>query len=203
MVALARADRHTVYFLVSSAVFRDGLAAVFMFGGVIAAGTFGFPLTQVIIFAIVGNVVAAIGAMLGGWLDDKVGPKNVIVVSLIGLVVAGFGVFFSPDASGFWVFGLLLCLFVGPAQSSSRAFLARLAPAGQEGELFGLYATTGRAVSFLAPGAFRDIHRAGEAVWSEDAQRYGILGIILVLLLGLALLLPVRAPRRLGVEQPA
>lgn len=200
VVALARADRHTVYFLLASAVFRDGLAAVFTFGGVIAAGTFGFPLTQVIVFAIVGNVVAALGAMVGGWLDDRVGPKNVIVVALIGLVVAGLGVFFSPDAVGFWIFGLLLCLFVGPAQSSSRAFLARLAPAGQEGELFGLYATTGRAVSFLAPALFAaSIALAKPHV--DDAQRYGILGIVLVLLLGLALLLPVRAPRRLGMNQ--
>ena len=201
VVALFRADRHTVYFLLASAVFRDGLAAVFMFGGVIAAGTFGFPLTQVIIFAIAGNIVAALGAMLGGWLDDKVGPKNVIVASLIGLVAAGLGVFLSPDATGFWIFGLLLCLFVGPAQSSSRAFLARLAPAGQEGELFGLYATTGRAVSFLAPALFTTSIALAKP-FVEDAQRYGILGIILVLLTGLVLLLPVRAPRRLGVGQP-
>ncbi len=193
VVALARADRHTVYFLFASAVFRDGLAAVFTFGGIIAAGTFGFPLTQVIIFAIAGNVVAAAGAMLGGWLDDRIGPKRVIVGSLLGLLIAGSGVFLSPDASGFWVFGLLLCLFVGPAQSSSRAFLARLAPAGQEGELFGLYATTGRAVSFLAPALFAaSIALAAPHV--AQAQRYGILGILVVLLLGLLLLLPVRSP---------
>ena len=54
----------------------------------------------------------------------------------------------------FWIFGLLLCLWVGPAQASSRSFLARLAPDGPEGEMFGLYATTGRAASFLAPGLF-------------------------------------------------
>jgi UMF1 family MFS transporter len=192
---LFRADRHTVYFLLASAIFRDGLGAVFTFGGIIAAGTFGFPLSQVIIFAIVGNVVAAAGAMLGGVLDDKIGPKRVIIMSLVGLLVAGMGVFFSPGASGFWLFGLLLCLFVGPAQASSRAYLARLAPAGQEGELFGLYATTGRAVNFLAPALFAaSIALAAPHV--AEAQRYGILGIMLVLLLGLLLLIPVRAPRR-------
>ena len=193
VVALARKDRHTVFFLLASAVFRDGLAAVFTFGGIIAAGTFGFPLQQVIIFAIVGNVVAALGAMVGGVLDDKIGPKRVIIASLIGLLVAGLGVFLSPGAAGFWVFGLLLCLFVGPAQSSSRAFLARLAPAGQEGELFGLYATTGRAVSFLAPALFA-ASIALAAPYVAEAQRYGILGILAVLLLGLLLLIPVRAP---------
>ena len=85
----------------------------------------------------------------------------------------------------FWVFGLFLCLFVGPAQSSSRAYLARLAPHGESGELFGLYATTGRAVSFLAPALFTlCITVATPLVAPGEAQRWGILGIMVVLLAG-------------------
>ena len=200
--AIYRTSPHTIWFLLASAVFRDGLAAVFTFGGVIAAGTFGWDLTQVIMFAIAGNVVAAVGSAIGGFLDDRAGPKAVIVASLIGLLVSGAAVlvlgpqthsFFGAEWSGdttFWVFGLLLCLFVGPAQSASRAFLARLAPEGEEGELFGLYATTGRAVSFLSPALF------GACIAVFGAQRYGILGILIVLALGLAALLPVKAPDR-------
>jgi UMF1 family MFS transporter len=192
---LWRTERHTVYFLIAAAVFRDGLAAVFTFGGVIAAGTFGFALSEVIVFAIAGNVVAATGAMIGGFLDDRIGPKAVILGALAGLMAAALGVFLSPGATGFWVFGLLLCLFVGPAQSSARAYLARLAPGGREGELFGLYATTGRAVSFLAPAMFSiAIALAVPHVAEGGAQRYGILGILLVLLVGFLLLLPVRKP---------
>lgn len=195
IAGLWKTDRHTVYFLIASAIFRDGLAAVFTFGGVIASVTFGFTLSQVIVFAIAGNVVAALGAMFGGWLDDRIGPKKVILGSLIGLLLAGFGVFFSPDATGFWIFGLFLCLFVGPAQSSSRAFVARLAESGREGELFGLYATTGRAVSFLAPTLFTAAVVIALNYFPDGgAQRYGILGIMLVLAIGFLLLLPVKAP---------
>ncbi|MBW0094039.1 MFS transporter, partial [Pseudonocardia sp. KRD-188] len=88
----------------------------------------------------------------------------------------------------FWVFGLALCLFVGPAQSSSRTFLSRLAPPGREGELFGLYATTGRAASFLAPTL------VGLFTYVFASDRAGILGILLVLAVGLVALLPVRRP---------
>jgi len=207
--AIYATSPHTIYFLLASAVFRDGLAAVFTFGGIIAAGTFGFALSQVIFFAIFGNVVAAVGAVIGGFLDDKVGPKAVITGSLVGLLIAGTSIltlgngnysFFGMEWAGsttFWVFGLFLCLFVGPAQSSSRAYLARLAPHGESGELFGLYATTGRAVSFLAPALFTlCITVATPLVPAGQAQRWGILGIMVVLLAGLLVLLPVKAPER-------
>lgn len=205
--ALFRRSPHTIYFLLASAVFRDGLAAVFTFGGVIAAGTFGFQLKDVIFFAVFGNVVAAAGAILGGFLDDRIGPKRVIELSLVGLLVAGTAIlilgnseysFFGMQWHGkltFWVFGLLLCLFVGPAQASARAFLGRLAPDGEVGELFGLYATTGRAVSFLAPTLFTvSIAVASQYVAEGQAQRWGILGIMVVLLAGLLVLIPVKAP---------
>lgn len=188
IVRLFHTSRHTLFFLVASAVFRDGLAAIFTFGAVIAVGSFGFKSGDVLIFAIAGNVVAAIGALSAGFFDDKVGPKAVIVTSLCGLIVSAGALFFLEGKTAFWIFGLLLTLFVGPAQSSSRTFIGRLAPEGQEGELFGLYATTGRAVSFLAPALFFLF------ITMFGSQRWGILGIVLVLVLGLALLLPVKKP---------
>ncbi|MGN6426550.1 MAG: MFS transporter [Leifsonia sp.] len=188
---LWKESRNTVLFLLASALFRDGLVGVFTFGGILAQGTFGFSSGQVIIFAIAANVVAGVSTLLSGRLDDRFGAKPVIVTSLIGLVVAGLAVFFLHDvgATAFWIFGLVLCLFVGPAQSASRTFLMRVTPAGREGEVFGLYATTGRAVSFLAPLLFATFVAVG------GAQFWGILGIVLVLLAGLLLLLPVRSPR--------
>ncbi|WP_026532185.1 MFS transporter [Arthrobacter sp. H41] len=200
--AIYRTSPHTIFFLLASAIFRDGLAAVFTFGGIIAAGTFDFAFSEVILFAIAGNIIAAVGSVIGGFFDDRAGPKRVIIAALIGLLFAGtavlvlgaetytvFGYTWTGDTT-FWTFGLMLTLFVGPAQSSSRAFLARLAPAGEEGEMFGLYATTGRAVSFLAPALFA----LSIGIFGE--QRYGIAGILVVLLAGLLVLLPVKPPGR-------
>jgi UMF1 family MFS transporter len=186
---LWRTSRQTVYFLIASAVFRDGLAGVFTFGGVLAASVFGFSAGDVIIFAIAASVVAGIATIAVGALDDRLGAKPVIVTALVGLVISALLVFTLHNGGQvvFWTAGLALCLFVGPAQSASRTFLARLIPAGREGEVFGLYATTGRAASFLAPTAFAVfVTLFGETYW-------GILGITLVLLAGLLFLLPVKA----------
>lgn len=187
---LYRADPHTVYFLGASALFRDGLAAIFTFGAVLAVTVYGIDAGDVLVFGVAANVASAAGALVGGRLDDRLGPKPVIVGSLVGMLVAGGILLFVSGPAMFWIFGLFLTLFVGPAQSSSRAFLARLASPGQEGQLFGLYATTGRAVSFLAPTL------VGLFTYLFSSNRAGILGILLVLAVGLLALWPVRPPMK-------
>jgi UMF1 family MFS transporter len=141
----------------------------------------------VLIFGVVANVVAALGAVVMGLVEDRIGPKKVILISLVGLISTSTILLFARGVTMFWIFGLILCLWVGPAQSSSRAFLARLAPVGREGQMFGLYATTGRAASFLAPGLF--------ALFSGlFSDRAGIVGIASVLLAGGLVLWFVKPP---------
>ncbi|MDF2576155.1 MAG: transporter [Agromyces sp.] len=190
VIALWRGSRPTFWFLLASAVFRDGLAGVFAFGAVIAAVAFRFGTNEVLIFGIAANLLAGLSTILAGRFDDRFGARAVIIFSLSGLVLAGLAVFFLHDAGKlvFWIFGLVLTLFVGPAQAASRSFLARVTPAGRESEIFGLYATTGRAASFLSPllwAAF--IAAFGATYW-------GILGIVVVLAAGLVLMLFVKAP---------
>jgi len=189
---LFRENRETFWFLVASAVYRDGLAGVFAFGAIIATGTFAFTSNEVLIFGVVANLVAGVSTIIAGRFDDVFGPRAVILASLIGLVIAGTATFFLHDAgkTTFWVFGLLLCAFVGPAQSASRSLLARVTPAGREGEIFGLYATTGRAASFLSPGLWALL------IAIFGFQYWGILGIVIVLAVGLVLMLFVKvAPK--------
>lgn len=189
-------DRRTVGFLIASALFRDGLAGVFTFGAVLAVNVYGMASDSVLLFGVAANVVAALGAIVAGRFDDRIGPKVVIVASLAAMIVVGVVLLAISGTALFWVFGLLLCLFVGPAQSSARTFLARITPPGREGQLFGLYATTGRAVSFLAPTLF------GFFAWWFGADRAGIVGLLVVLGVGLAALLAVRAPERAAVSLP-
>jgi UMF1 family MFS transporter len=192
LATLYRTERHTVYFLGASALFRDGLNAVFTFGAVLAVTVYGINSADVLIFGVAANVISAIGALTAGRFDDRWGPKRIIVISLSGMLIAGTILLFVSGPTAFWIFGLILCLFVGPAQSSSRTFLARLAPPGHEGQLFGLYATTGRAVSFLAPVLF------GLFTYLFGTDRAGMIGILLVLAGGLVALWPVHPPEQAG-----
>jgi UMF1 family MFS transporter len=196
LVLLRRQAPETFTFLISSAVYRDGLAGVFTFGAVLGTLAFGFETSDVIIFGIAANIFAGIGAGVGGLLDDKIGSKKVIMGSLIGLIAAGIGLFILAPIGplAYWIFGLILCLFVGPAQASSRTFVSRFTPHGREGEVFGLYQTTGRAVSFLSGTLWTvTISVAHTAFHVENATIYGIWGLMLILGVGVWLLSRVNA----------
>ena len=181
-------DRNFVYFLIVSAVFRDGLAGVFAFGAVLGVSVYGLSPGSVLIFGVVASTVAALGAVIGGRLDDRIGPKPVIVGSLAAMIVAGLTLLALSGAVAFWICGLLLCLFVGPTQSAARTLLLRMTGEGKEGVAFGLYTTTGRAAAFLAPWLFFMF------VDIFNADRAGMAGICLVLAAGLAGMLRIRVP---------
>jgi UMF1 family MFS transporter len=195
---LRREHPDALRFLLASAVYRDGLAGVFTFGAILGSVAFGFSSTGVILFGVAANIVSGLGAFVGGVIDNKLGTKRVIVISLAGMLVAGTGVFVFAGLGSitYWIFGLALCLFVGPAQASSRTFVARFAPANREGEIFGLYQTTGKAASVLSPTLWTVSLALATAAGLANATLYGIIGIMIVLAVGLVWLLRVHpAPK--------
>jgi UMF1 family MFS transporter len=132
--------------------------------------------------------VAGISTVLVGRADDRFGPRRVILATLSIIVVAGLAVVFLRDLGPvvYWIGGLVLSSCVGPAQAASRSYLARVTPAGKESEIFGLYATTGRATSWMSHGLWTIIIAVtGATIW-------GTLGIIAVVLFGLVLMWFVR-----------
>lgn len=191
---LAKYAPNTLRFLIASAIFRDGLAGVFTYGAILGTTVFGLDSDEILVFAIAANVVAGLATILLGTIDDFLGAKFIILFSLFSMVICGFILFFwhNGGAGTYWTFGLLLCIFVGPTQSASRSYLARIIPDGKEGEIFGLYATTGRAVSFLCPLSFALFIWLGQSLEGHDAQHWGVLGINLLLLLGLLLTITVK-----------
>ncbi len=140
-----------VWLLVSWLFISNGLATLFAFAGIYAVGSFGMDLDEVMLFAITVNVTAGIGAAAFGPIDDLIGPKKTILGALAALIVLGAVLVTTESKTVFWVGGLALGVFVGPAQASSRSFMARLIPQGKEAQMFGLYALSGRVTAFAGP----------------------------------------------------
>lgn len=176
---------HIVRFLVARMLFIDGLATLFAFGGVYAAGTFNMSAQQVLLFGIGLNITAGIGAAAFAWVDDWLGSKRTILLSLVGLMVPGAVLLVVESATWFWVLGMLLGIFVGPVQAAGRSYMARTAPVHLRTQLFGLFAFSGKATAFMGPLL------VGWVTGLFDSQRAGMSVIIILLLAGFVLMLTV------------
>jgi UMF1 family MFS transporter len=185
-----RAAPGMMWFLIASAIYRDGITTILAVGGLYAGGTFGMGFTELIAFGMGLNVTAGLGAAAFAWLDDWLGSRRTVLLSLAGLF--GFGACIVAVHDKTWFFGLALALgvFIGPAQAASRSLLVRLCPPHQVGKAFGLYALTGRAVSFVGPALF------GWVTEVSRSQRAGLGAILVLLMVGTILLLRVREPAR-------
>ena len=185
-----RSAPQIAWFLIASALYRDGITTILAIGGLYAGGTFGMGFSELIVFGMALNVSAGAGAALFAWVDDWIGSKRTIALSVAGLIVAGIAVVTAHDKAWFDVMALSLGIFIGPAQAASRSLAVRLAPPGQVGKIFGLYALTGRAVSFIGPTLF------GWVTATTHSQRAGLASILTLLMIGLAALTQVREPER-------
>jgi UMF1 family MFS transporter len=186
-----RAYAPILRFLVARMFFIDGLATIFAFGGVYAAGTFGMDEQKVLLFGIALNLTAGLGAAAFAWIDDWVGSKPTILFSLIGLIVPGTALLVVESDVLFWLFGVTLGVFVGPVQAASRSYMARAAPVHLRTQMFGLFAFSGKATAFLGPLL------VGWVTGLFASQRAGMSVIIVFLLTGFVLMLTVPAPEPL------
>ncbi len=177
-----------VRFLIARLIFNDGLVTIFAFGGIYAAETFGMEFDEVIMFGIALNVTAGIGAVAFGAVDDKLGGRATIIVSLVMLILASLLGVFAPDKQTFWVAGLLIGLFAGPNQAASRSLMARFVPEKHQNEFFGFFAFSGKATAFLGPVLLG----FASAAWG---QRVGVATVLIFFVIGLVLLLRVDEKR--------
>lgn len=181
-LAEARAIPDMVRFLIARMAYNDGLVTLFALGGIFAAKVFGFTQTEILIFAISLNVSAGIGAIGGGWADDRLGSLTTIRYALIGLIIFGTIAVLAPTKEIFWGATLLLGVFVGPSQSASRSYVARRAPHDSKASLFGLYMVSGKATSFVGPMIY------GWLVLATGIERAGMAIVIALIILGFLLL---------------
>ncbi|MGZ5906367.1 MAG: MFS transporter, partial [Reyranella sp.] len=114
--------------------------------------------------------------------DDRLGSRRIILLALAGLIIAGAAAASVQTRPWLWLTGGFLGIFVGPVQASSRALMARLAPADRQAEYFGLLALSGRATSFLGPTV------AAIVTDATGSQRIGLATILAFLIAGFGLL---------------
>lgn len=184
-----RKYREIVKLLAARLVYNDGLVTIFAFGGIYAAGTFGLTLAEVIVFGIAINVAAGLGAALFGLVDDRLGGKTTILITLTALIPATALAALAPSVTWLWVAAFGIGIFVGPNQAASRSLLARFVPEAKTTEFFGFFAFSGKITAFAGPLLL------GIVTELFDSQRAGVATVLIFFLVGAALLLPLNERR--------
>ena len=202
--------RDAALFLVAYMIAADGLVALFAFGGIYAAGAFGWGTIEIGVFGIVLTITGTIGAYVGGLLDDRLGPKPVVLGSLVILIGAtsailliepdyvpvigavgppsGGGLYAAAAERAFLALGMIMGLASGPLQAAARTLLVRLAPTDRVTQFFGLFALSGKVTSFLGP------FLVGVVTAATQSQKAGMAVLVGFFVVGAALLWRVRAP---------
>ncbi len=180
--------REAAKFLAARLFFNDALTTIFAFGGIYAAGTFGMSFAEILVFGIVINVAAGLGALLGGLVDDRIGGKRTVLLSLIGLTAATALAAATPHRAGLWAAAILIGVFAGPNQAASRSLMGRFAPDGRASEFFGFFALSGKLAAFAGPFLL------GVVTQALHSQRAGVATIVGFFVVGGVLLLAVDEP---------
>ena len=172
--------RQIVRLLIARMFYNDGLVTIFALGPLYAAEVFGFTLTEVMYWGLALNLTAGLGAFVMGFLDDRIGGRKTILISLIGLALATAWATLAPAESKTSMFlaGLVVGIFVGPNQAASRSLLGRFVPPEKETEFYGFFAFSGKAIAFLGPLLY------GFMTTVFGSQRYGVGAIIVFFLIG-------------------
>ena len=168
-------------FLIARLFYNDGLITIFALGGIYAVGSLDFSMREVLILGVVLNIFAAIGSFTFGYIEDQIGVKNVINISLLILIFATLLAFIAPWTNFpkeiFWLAGVLLGTMIGPNQSCSRSFLSQIIPIEKKNEFFGFFALTGKATSFLGPLLFG-------IITTLHSQQFALLSVVVFFILG-------------------
>lgn len=179
-------EKNILMYLIAHMIYTDGLNTLFAFGGIYAAGTYGLSFEEVLLFGITMNITAGLGAIALGWVDDLLGPKPTVILSLCFLVVLALPLLVLQDKFTFWITALFLCLFVGPVQSASRTMMVHLIARKQMStEMFGLYALSGKITAFIGPWLL------GVLTLTFQSQRVGMATIVVFFAFGALLLVPI------------
>jgi UMF1 family MFS transporter len=177
-----RRYRQIVRLLAARIFYNDAILTIFSFGGIYAAGTFGFTFTEILTFGIVLNITAGIGAFALGFLDDAIGGKKTILISNAAFMVATLIAVLAPNKIWFWIAGIIVGTFSGPNQAASRSLMGRFVPPNKENEFFGFYAFSGKATAFMGPLLL------GLLTQTFNSQRVGVSVVLVFFLIGSVIL---------------
>lgn len=179
--------------LMCIACYQAGISVVITLAAVYASEVMGFTTPQIMLLVFTVNIGAAAGAFSFGYVQDRIGHKPALAITLAGWIVMVLVAYSAVTAPVFWVAAALAGLCMGTTQSAGRAMTGALAPAGRLAEFYSLWTFAVQLAAVIGPLTY------GLVTWGTDGNhRLAILVTGLFFVGGLALLSRVDMKRGLA-----
>ena len=187
--------RDLFWFLIAYLIYTDAINTVIVASAIFANKVLDFSPGDLIIYFLITQVTAGLGAVGFGLLADRIGSTRTISVTLliwIGVVVAAAAV---QTHAQFYAIGLVAGAVLGANQATSRALIGRFVPPGKQGELFGFFTVIGKFAAVIGPVVYGEV-----TAWTGN-QRWAVLSMALFFIIGLLLFQRVDEQRGLAAAQ--
>ncbi len=176
--------------LVCIVFYQAGVATVITVAAIFTTQALGFTQQDSIILIMVVNITAAAGAFAFGFVQDRIGHRATLAITLVGWLLA-IALFFASEARWvIWVAANIAGLCLGASQSAGRALVGYLCPPEREAEIFALWGTAVRLAMIIGPLSYGLIN------WlSAGNHRAALAATALFFVIGLILLARVDVQR--------
>ena len=158
----AKKHKHIFVYLLAFFFFIDGVYTIIDMAT--AYGTaLGLDTTGLLLALLVTQIVAFPFAILFGRLASKYDTGLLIKICILAYTgIAAFAIFLATQWQ-FWTLAVLVGMFQGGIQALSRSYLAKIIPAKQSGEYYGLMDICGKA-SFVGTTLVAVVSQATEGM---------------------------------------
>jgi MFS transporter, UMF1 family len=186
----ARGYRDFMWVLACTVCYQAGVAVAITLAAIYAEQVIGFLPQETMVLIFVLNLAAATGAFAFGYLQDRIGHRPALAITLFAWIAVCVIAASVTTKGGFWWAATIAGLSMGSSQSAGRAMTGYLAPPARSAEFFGLWSFATRLASIVGPLSY------GAITWATGGnQRVAILATAAFFVGGLLLLLPIRMQR--------
>ena len=189
--------RELTKFLVAFLIYNEGIETVIVMASIFGAEVLGMKTNELILFFLMIQGIAFVGAMTFGFLADAFGNKRTVIItlgiwSLIVLWAFQLGIVWDPKTE-YWILGILVAIVLGGSQAASRSLQGLFTPDANSAEFFGFFAVSGKFASIFGPLIY------GILIAITGNVQSGVLSVLIFFVVGMIILWTVNEKK--GMEE--
>lgn len=159
------------HLLLCGALYHAGISVVITLSSVYATQAMGFSMAQTMMLVFTVNIAAAAGALLFGHVQDRIGHRRALAITLVGWILMVILAVSSTDLRVFWLAATIAGLCMGTSQSAGRAMVGALAPDRRLAEFYALWAFATQLAAVIGPVCY------GMVTWLSGGNHRLALGM--------------------------